>query len=101
MIKVIEIFEILDDLNSLNLLGYLDFGRLDWDELEEGVIREQLIEKWQADFVNQLDRYTGLVPKSNFTLAHFDLIEQANSFYADLIEDQLPELIKERLALEK
>jgi len=95
-IKVIEVFEILDDLNSLNRLGYLDFDGLDWDELTIGHSREELLEKWQTDFANQLDRYSGLVPNTNFTLEHFDLIEQANSFYAELIEEQLPELVNER-----
>lgn len=84
----------LDDLNSSKQLGYLDFNGVDWDELPDALSREELIEKWQTDFINQLDRYSGLVPNTNFTLEHFDLVEQANSFYAELLEEQLPNLVK-------
>ncbi|MDO6447152.1 hypothetical protein Q4493_15380 [Colwellia sp. 1_MG-2023] len=89
----LEVYEVLGDRKTVGELGYLRFANSDWDELKSGLSKNRLIQMWQTDFVNQLERHGGVMPNSNFTREHIALISQANTFYAQLVEEKLSVLI--------
>ena len=98
-ICLLEVFEVNADSTGVEELGCVEFNLPVNDDEGNDISDEEreLVQKWQDYFIKQLDKHGGLLPNSNFTSEHLKLIRQANSLYAELVCEQLPELVESDL----
>jgi len=90
-IRDISIYQVIEQGQSTELIGIIDGESSEFDRIEDGFLRNDILNRWQESLVNDI-KYQQITDEQSFNSQHLKLLlSTAHEVIADF-EEQKPEL---------
>ncbi|MGL1957818.1 MAG: hypothetical protein OCD00_10945 [Colwellia sp.] len=90
-IRGISIYQVIDQGQSTTLIGMIDGKSREFDRIDKGFVRDNLINQWQVGIVLDI-KYQQITGEQGFNSQHLKLLRSTGHEVIADFEEQKPEL---------